>query len=398
MENINKNNEINESLPDYFTSMYNFFNEHNFVEVKSANDVELQTQKIYKSDQSNGINKKTYEVQGEMLENLKTPEFLKSFFEKSEFKNIPSKSIVNESGSTLFISAGAQVLDPIIHDEKEIFAEKIYIAQPVFRTQFIPKINEGVSSSFINIATEMVNKTPEEHFRALDQWMELLNILGLNKENIILKSIERYDKWGKRKFLQKILKIYYGDLEIGDALYIDMPQNSRENILISDIGFGLDRIKWLLSADKSYFQAIAPDSEAFLNLDNKTIDYTRTLSLLAGFGVKPSNNEHGYRFRQLSKLLVKTNLGKKINLNNLIKLWYNDWQKWTNFPTSEEDIEKIINMENERNLNREILDILKEDYPDVDININQSTDKIIKLLKGTSVDEKYLQEVLEKLL
>lgn len=398
MENINKNNEINESLPDYFTSMYNFLNERNFVEVKSANDVELQTQKIYKSDQSNGINNKTHELQREILENLKTPEFLKSFFEKAEFKNISSKSIINENGLTLFISAGVQVLDPIIHDEKEIFAEKIYIAQPVFRTQFIPKISEGVSSSFINIATEMVDKTPEEHFHALDRWMELLNILGLNKENIILKSIERYDKWGKRKFLQKILKIYYGDLEIGDALYIDMPQDSRENILISDIGFGLDRIKWLLSDNKSYFQTIAPDNEAFLNLDRKTIDYTRTLSLLAGFGVKPSNNEHGYRFRQLSKLLVKTNLGKKINLNNLIKLWYNDWQKWTNFPISEEDIEKIINMENERNLNREILDILKEDYPDVDIDINQSTDKIIKLLKGTSVDEKYLQEVLEKLL
>lgn len=398
MENINKNNEINENLPEYFISMRNFLNEHNFVEVKSSNDVELQTQKIYKSDQSNDINNKTYEVQGEMLKNLKTPEFLKSFFEKAKFENIPSKSIINESGLTLFISAGVQVLDPIIHDEKEIFAEKIYIAQPVFRTQFIPKISEGVSSSFINIATEMLNKSPEEHFHALDQWMELLNILGLSKENLILKSIERYDKWGKRKFLQKILKIYYDDLEIGDALYIDMPQDSRENILISDIGFGLDRIKWLLSANKSYFQTIAPDNEVFLNLDNKTIDYTRTLSLLAGFGIEPSNNEHGYRFRQLSKLLIKTNLGKKIDLNNLIRHWYNDWQKWTNFLKSEEDVKKIINIENERNLNREILDILKKDYPDVDININQSTDKLIKLLKGTSVDKKYLQDVLEKIL
>ncbi len=203
MENINKNNEINENLPEYFVSMRNFLNEHNFIEVKFSNDVESQTQKIYKSDQSNGINNTTHEAQKEMLENLKTPEFLKSFFEKAEFKNIPSKSIINENGSTLFISAGVQILDPIIHDEKEIFAEKIYIAQPVFRTQFIPKISEGISSSFINIATEMVNKTPKEHFHALDQWMELLNILGLNKESLVLKSVEKYDKWGKKNIFTK---------------------------------------------------------------------------------------------------------------------------------------------------------------------------------------------------
>ena len=303
-----------------------------------------------------------------------------------------------KNGSTLFISAGVQILDSIIYDEKEIFTDKIFITQPVFRTQFIHKINEGVSSSFINIATEMINKNPKEHFYALNQWIKLLNNLGLNKENIILKSLERYDRWGKRKFLQKILKIYYKDLEIGDALYIDMPQDSRESISISDIGFGLDRIKWLLSDNASYHQAIAPNSELFSNLDNKIIDYTRTLSLLAGSGVKPSNNEHGYRFRQLSKLLIKTNLGKKINLNNLVKSWHEDWQKWTNLPVSEEDAGKIIGLENERNLNRGILDILKVNYPDVDIDINQSTDKVIKLLKGTSVDKEYLQKILKQIL
>lgn len=397
-EGFNKNKESERGEVDYFDTAQEFLSKNNFIEDENHGD-DISKDKNYKTykpkDWSDAGEGQLKEEKSQMLELLQTPEFLKDFFEKEGFENIPSKSIINKGGSTLFMSAGVQILDPIIHNEREIFEEKIYVAQPVFRTQFIPKIDDGVSSSFINIATEMVNKDPEEHFNALDQWMELLKSLGLNRENFILKATERYDKWGKRRFLQKIIKIYYDDLEIGDALYMDMPQDSRNNIFISDIGFGLDRIKWLLS-NKSYFKSITSNSEILSDLDNKTIDYTRTLALLAGSGVEPSNKEQGYRLRQLSKLLVKINLGKKINFNDLIKLWYDDWGKWTDFSTSEEYAEKIISTENERNLNREILDILKKDYPDVDLDVNQPTDKMIKCLNGTSVDKKYLKEVLKR--
>ena len=249
-EEFNKNKELEKCESDYFNTVHDFLDKHKFVEIKNhSNDVlKDKDYKIYKSEDWRNVDKNEFKNEKkQMSEFLQTPEFLKDFFEREGFKNIPPKSIINKDSSTLFISAGVQILDPIIHNEKEIPAEKIYIAQPVFRTQFIPKISEGVSSSFINIATELVNKSPKEHFNALNQWIKLLENFGLNKENLILKSIERYDKWGKRKVLQKIIKINYDDLEIGDALYVDIPQDSRDSIFISDIGFGLDRIKWLLS-------------------------------------------------------------------------------------------------------------------------------------------------------
>lgn len=399
-EKFNKDDESRENTLDYFTFADKFFVDHGFVEVDTSGvDTEKDGDyRIYKLGRRHNVEHKSGGGNELALRYLQTPEFLKNFFEDANFKAMPAKLIVNKAGSTLFMSAGVQILDSIIHEEKEIFSEKIYVAQPVFRTQFIDKIGEGISSSFINIATEMVNKSPEEHFMILNKWMQLLEGFGLNKENMILKSVERYSKWGKRRFSCKILKIHYNGWGLGDAAYIDMPQDSRNNISISDIGFGLERIKWLLSPDKSYFQSIVPSDKELVEFDSELIDYVRTLTLLAGSGVKPSNNAHGYRFRQLSKLLTKINLEKKANLNDLISIWYDDWRKWTDLPVDKENSIRTINLENERNFNRELLDILKKDYPDVGIDINQPTTKVIELLNGTSVDRNHLREVLNKIL
>ncbi|OGY41588.1 MAG: hypothetical protein A2Y82_01190 [Candidatus Buchananbacteria bacterium RBG_13_36_9] len=57
----------------------------------------------------------------------------------------------------------------------------------------------------------------------------------------------------------------------------------------------------------------------------------------------------------------------------------------------------MIKKENERNFNRELLDLLKLKYADVDIDINQSTEKVLKLLRGTSVDKDYLVEFYKKI-
>ncbi len=396
---INQDVEEKENSYKYGIAFEDFLAKNKFIETQySGNDERVKKSYTIESENIAEYNEREKKRKLTEILTLQGVEFLKNFFESGGFKNIPPKSIINENSITLFTSAGVQNLDLIIHNEEEIKERKIYVAQPVVRTQFIPIIKEEILSSFINISTEIVNATPEEHFHAFDYWIKFLETIGLEKDRIILRLVDSKDKWGERKFLSKVIKLDYNDLEIGDAMYIaDMPQNTRNNLSISDMGFGLERIKLARTPSEPFFENIA----SIPDIDYKTIDCLRTLVLLAGSGVEPANNKHGYRFRQLSKLLTRINFGKEINridFNNLIEFFYDNWKNWTNFITGKENIIKIINIENERNFNRELLNILKEKYRDVDININQSTEKLIKALKHTSVDQNYLKNLLKKIL
>ena len=272
---------------------------------------------------------------------LENPEFMNSFFESKGYGLVKPKNIINNGGTTLFVSAGVQLLDDVIFKEKTISERKIFVAQPVFRTQYIDSINEGFSTSFINIASEIVNPSVDDHFCAIGDWINMLRELGLKREKVTLKTREKEPQWGDKKFKESILMLYYDGLEIGDANYIyDIPQKTRSSLKISDIGFGLERIQWILKGG-SYFDGKKVE-------DMCVFDHCKTMALLAGSGLKPSNKEHGYRLRQLSKRVMDT--GKKSNdLLATLKDCYNYWKKWTFLTMPESGALEIINSENRRN-------------------------------------------------
>jgi len=380
---VNKFEMLRESLNEknassgYDVNLKNFIKENNLEIIDESN----------KSNEEYPFVKEPENLEG--AKKIETPNFINNFFESKGYNIVKPKSIINNKGTTLFISSGVQILDKVIFHEQDIAKEKIFIAQPVLRTQFIDQIKEGVSTSFINISSEIINPPLHDHFNSIKDWLELLKNLGLKKENFAFQAKKGEPLWGNKKFKNNIMVIYYKGLEIGDAVYnYDIPQNNRENLIISDIGFGLERIKWILQGGSYY------DNK---NINLKISDYCKTLTLLAGSGLRPSNKEHGYRFRQFSKKLILENIHDHENLNQIINSFYNFWSQWANLSISKENITKIINTENERNFNRIFLDILKEKHNDVDLNINQPTQQLIKALRGTSVDEKFLKEVLNKI-
>ncbi len=333
----------------------------------------------------------------EAASKLETPVFISEYFKSKNCQVVPPISIINKQGTTLFTSAGIQILDNVIHNEEEIPKGKLFVAQPVFRTQFINKAEQGISTSFINISTEIVNPTQEQHFNTFTEWLRFLESLGFNRSKLIFSFKDSRPKWGDKKFKSHVIKVHYDGLEIGDAGWIyDFPQETRSNLRISDIGFGLERIKWLLNRG-NYFSPSDAEEEKIKGINSSILDYCKTLSLLAGSNLKPSNKEQGYRFRQLSKRLISVNTKEHEELNPLLEMYYKFWHKWSDISVSKEVALETINIENERNFNRELLNRLKEKFLDTDININQPTKELIRALRGTSVEKNFLNKVLEQM-
>lgn len=330
------------------------------------------------------------------VELLSTPDFLNQYFTKSGFNAVSPVSLLNKGGTTLFICAGVQILDTVIHQEAPIPQEPFFVAQPVLRTQFIESIGEGSSTSFINASTCQLNVSRQEHFQHLQTWIDLFVQLGLNENDLYFKTKPYVQQWGDKVVKSEKMFIVYDGLEIGDASFVqDLPQRSRPNLTLSDIGFGLERVKWIMQGG-SYFDVLGNGRVSNI-IDNTSTVCSHTLALLAGSGLKPSNKEQGYRFRLFSKKLVASALGEHPTTQEQTRSYYDYWKKWITLPTSEEQILHAVSQENTRNFNRILLDRLYESCPDVGLDINQPTAVILKRLKGTSVKPDYLTQILNEL-
>lgn len=301
----------------------------------------------------------------------------KDYFEKQGFESYPAKSILNENGTTLFTSAGVQILDDCVLRNTEVPANTLIVSQPSLRTQYIDSIGEGNSLSFVNICTETANATPEDHFANLDRWLGFVSKLGLYAGDITLHKRKLVQKWGTITVQSEIVAVFYKGLEIGDGNYNYGFDPKPINIkTISDFGFGLERLVWILHKG-SYFDSVGPLSES-LRGNNNIQELTKTLTLLAASGLEPSNRDKGYRFRLFTKKLVKSTFPKYLQLSHLASHYHEYWKRLVHLPVQKEVSATKIQNEYDRNYNQKINLELS-----INIDSNCSTeDFLLKLLKS----------------
>lgn len=297
--------------------------------------------------------------------------------EKNGIRIAPPKNVAITNGTTLFFSAGIQHLDDVIHKETEIPEKSFFVSQPVLRSQYLNSSKPASFTSFYNVCTLSCDVSFLEHLTLLKTWIEFLVEEGFDKDKIEALIISTNPKIGNRSYVNYPIKIYYAGLEVGDAVYIpSMPQDTRQNFSVSDIGFGLERLNY------STFKKDEINSS--LN------DYLRTISLLALSGVEPGNKNHGYRFRMFSKKIVE-NLG--LNFQLLLKSIQNlegYFELWASVKDNPpEEAYRMILLECERNFNRLLLDYLISNYGlNVQIDINQPTNNFFTQLELTGVKDK----------
>lgn len=208
-------------------------------------------------------------------------------FASRGYPEMPAKSVVSDE-ETLFIGAGVQAVmaDPP--------AGAVFLAQPSVRMHALERIGRpGYSTSFTNICTEEVNASPEAHLSHLEEWFTYLSSLGIYINH--LKLVEN-PTWGNGHVGGASLLVYYGGMQLGDAVYVDRWGGHTDPI--SDIGFGLERVAWAVAKYPNYFEGMAsPLTLAAKPL--QAIDALRTLTLMAMCGVETDNRGPGYRMRQL---------------------------------------------------------------------------------------------------
>lgn len=302
--------------------------------------------------------------------------------------------------TTFFTSAGVQHIETILREKGDIKDSSFMVSQPVIRSQFMDKIEEGTSSAFVNLSIESVGASPDHFVKSTGQFIELLASLGIDKNDLKFRIEDKPDRWGSRKFTKTELTIYLNNVELGESVYVhDYPSTLDEKTTIVDIGFGIERINWAIGASNHYFS----DFEKFYSkgdVDKITsvIDPIRTMVLIVGEGVKPSSHDHGYRIRQLSKRFVQRNLQTQIDVSELVDKSYDFWGKWGYKPTlGKKEILEVIKQENDRNYNGLFLEkLVQEGGPDLYIDINQSTQDFIKQISFSLPTEK-IDEIVKKI-
>jgi len=308
------------------------------------------------------------------------------------------------SDTTLFTTSGVQRIETMLNNTENILDKEMVVFQPVLRSQFIDGVKEGYSSSFLNLS---IIKTSSEIRDVVSMSKKMISLIAchteLGRNDLTINFEENNAFWGENKFRNIVISFSVRGVEVGECVYIsDFPINEQRSVNIIDIGIGLERFSWALRGNSSFY--FGKHSELYLDLIEqkydidkvaKIIDPLRSMTLLAMENVEPSNKNHGYRLRQLSKRFIQHSHTTKINIENLIKTSYEEWSKWGHKSIC--NIESVINLikqENDRNFNRLILNLLQEESGlNLYININQDTQSFLEQI-NFSVDKSIINNIL----
>ncbi len=317
---------------------------------------------------------------------------LNNYFLQKDYNCIKPFPVENNN-DTIFLTAGIQPILKQFRENNLLNSKKVYVSQPVIRTQFMNSLSEGSSLAFINSTTAGFNISENEHKNLVKDWLELFSIVGLKSSNITTYS-KNYERiWGDLLVSGEKTFYYYNGLELGDTTFFTKISKDNCNIgieTISDVGFGLERIRWCVNKS-SYFDlysdssAISPPIKAYLS----------ALALLCVNDIKPSNKNAGYRYRMFSKKLAFLLNGHELSFNEekylieSIRYW-SEWQK------NDNNVDIILfKKEYVRNCNRYIIDTLnREGYKNLSgIDINISREEMQKRLISSGVKKEKIKKL-----
>ncbi|MBI2610038.1 hypothetical protein HYW53_02575 [Candidatus Giovannonibacteria bacterium] len=211
--------------------------------------------------------------------------------------------VASSSGNTDLVTAGIQLFNSCIYENAETPTKKMFIFQPVVRTQYQPFVGEmdGISTAFVNVCTEYGDAKLEDHFCSLDAWISVLSKAGLYANELNLVSREKIFDWGSGEFTTRSIFFVYRGIEIGDGTFALIPCKDKRLLAISDIGFGLERISWALNENSHYYDFLRPVD---IKGTREMFDVLRTLALLALSGIKPGHKGAGFQFRSFANIIA----------------------------------------------------------------------------------------------
>jgi hypothetical protein len=324
---------------------------------------------------------------------LELYEEAKKFFEREGYRVVDGLNILKGCGKTFFVVAGVEILNDVLIKEKPIPHLSLFVAQPSVRLKFIDYVeeNNGFSTSFVNLSTQEVNPSLKSHIKHVNNWVKFLHSIGLHSY-LTFSVRERKRNWGFGEFDGIGIVSRYCGVEIGVCNFLyNIPQRTREFLRVSDIGFGLERLGWLINKPLSYFDVIGP---ILFSLRKKYVlmDSIRTMVLMASHGILEGKREQIKRFKRLAKK-CEVDTARGLDIDQLISYYYNFWSKIRKPPKSKDYCKKVIRYEIYRHIIKRLSYELKTPPLKFVPSIQEYLEKTLK--NGVSFDK--IREVVTQL-
>lgn len=246
-------------------------------------------------------------------------------FVKVGYVRINAIPVIRSLGHSLLTGSAGQVNDELIFGEAKLIEAPMVLSQPVIRLHSVtlPE-QDGFSTSFINIGTEHQNCDFAQYIEHLDEWLSILNDLGLYIGDLTLESHISIQNWSQGEFENYVIKVFYRGLEIGVLNYFqDVPihsGNKRTNI--GDCSFGAERLCWAINKTPRYFTNIGPIVESVNENCKRYLDMIRTSVLMVASGLESSGKGPGSKLKKL--MIENLDIHKALNLSAL-QYYYEYW-------------------------------------------------------------------------
>ncbi len=339
---------------------------------KLATKIDISTCGWHKCDKG-GYLFRTFSKRKKLMKPSQISAKMGGYFCSAGFNSAAPLNIANIDGQTDLVIAGVQMFDNIIHHNQSLRNDKVFVAQPCVRMQFQPQVEsqEGTSTSFVNVCTEQIGVSFDEHLQSVDHWCTVLSKLGLHMNDFVVIMRTSQNDWGTGEFSALELFFCYGGLELGDAVYLQVPQSNRAAIPISDIGFGLERIAWAINKTESYFDILTPWTAIGAR---EMFDACRTTALLALCGVQATNKGPGLQFRRFAKVLGEKYYGA--GLFEILPYYFDYWTQFITPSIEQADAVMLARLEIERFVNLKICTMLNLSPPRVE-TIDAYLDRLV---------------------
>jgi len=305
---------------------------------------------------------------------------------------VPPQPIVRHDGTTLFSCSGVQIIYPQLFDGAPVPEYPQLISQPVIRTQHLPGVEEGRSTSFVNYNLIDFGLNQEQHANRTKQFFERMKEVdtsGINDFRHVLIRDAPQNWNGLPVMMNTNEKLWINGVELGESIfYARMLLPSGEVVSVSELAFGFERLVYATDPGSSYYCGMLGGIDTHPVLKPKAqavvCDAAKSTVLMAMNGVVPSNNDHGYQMRKFLKKAVMSYGQAEIDFGEVVDSSYEYWKSYIKPLVPVEKVKDVVGFEFDRNRNRRVLDLLASDHGlTVDININQNRSDFRKQLLGT---------------